>query len=125
MPDSHDQDPLRSLFREAAAAGQSGIGLPPVSVIARRGEKARRRRIAGIAVACCLLLAGSGVALAALLPAEPGPTLPATTPSPSPAAPSPAPTAGPETSTPPGPPPATATFMATSGASATSTQPPR
>ncbi|MEJ8640377.1 hypothetical protein WKI68_00940 [Streptomyces sp. MS1.HAVA.3] len=82
MPDSHD--PLRSLFREAASAGSSASALAPVSVIEQRGERVRRRRIAGIAVACCLVLAGSGAALATFLPAGPGPTLPATTPSPGP-----------------------------------------
>ncbi|MEU6311065.1 hypothetical protein [Streptomyces sp. NPDC047014] len=90
MPDTHD--PLRSLFHEAASAGQSASALPPVSAIERRGERVRRRRIAGLAVACCLVLGGSGAAVAALLPAEPSrPTLPATTPSPSPAPPTTAP----------------------------------
>ncbi|WP_328929398.1 hypothetical protein OG429_35750 [Streptomyces sp. NBC_00190] len=112
MPDS--QDPLRSLFREAASAGRSGAGLPPVSVIARRGERARRRRIAGIAVACCLVLGGSGAALATLLPREAGPTLPATTPIPSPGPPSAVPSSLPSslptspsttTTTTPSPPP--------------------
>ncbi|MBT2540193.1 hypothetical protein J7E99_05630 [Streptomyces sp. ISL-44] len=89
MHDSHD--PLRSLFREAASAGQSGAGLPPVSVIARRGERARRRRIASVAAACLLVLGGTGAALSTLLPHDSSPTLPATTPSPVP--PSPVPTA--------------------------------
>ncbi|MFD9406448.1 hypothetical protein ACFWBN_05390 [Streptomyces sp. NPDC059989] len=125
MPDSHEHehehdhvhvhDPLRSLFREAASAGGSGSGLPPVSVIARRGERARRHRIAGIAVACCLVIAGSGAALATFLPVGSGPTLPATTPAPAP--PSPAPTLLTDGSPTPGPPPATAS----AGASATTT----
>ncbi|MFG2230672.1 hypothetical protein ACGFNX_11725 [Streptomyces sp. NPDC048723] len=97
MPDSHD--PLRSLFQEAASAGQSASLAPPVAVIERRGERHRRRRIVGIAAACFLVLAGSGAALSAFLPGDPGPTLPATTPSP--AAPSP-------TSAPPPPPHSTA-----------------
>ncbi|MFG2874739.1 hypothetical protein ACGFYU_06970 [Streptomyces sp. NPDC048337] len=118
MPDSHDLDPLRSLFREAASAGQTGSGLPPVSVIARRGERVRRRRIAGIAVACFLVLAGSGTALASLLPADPAPALPATTPSPAP--PSPVPTGPLGTSTEPGPPRSTTS----SGGSATATTAP-
>ncbi|MFE9629774.1 hypothetical protein [Streptomyces sp. NPDC006463] len=125
MPDSHD--PLRSLFREAASAGRSGAGLPPVSVITRRGERARRRRIAGIAVACCLVLGGSGVALDSVLPREAGPTLPATTPTPSPGPPSPLktslptplPTSPSTTTTPAAPPSATAD----PGMSPTPTQP--
>ncbi|MFD4739745.1 hypothetical protein ACFWNR_19020 [Streptomyces virginiae] len=80
MPDSHD--PLRSLFREAASAGQAASTTPPVGVIERRGERHRRHRIVGIAAACLLVLAGSGAALSAFLPQDPGPTLPATTPSP-------------------------------------------
>ncbi|MFC9292857.1 hypothetical protein ACFTWH_30000 [Streptomyces sp. NPDC057011] len=119
MPDSHDHDPLRSLFREAASAGRYGSGLPPVSVIARRGERARRRRIAGIAVACFLVLAGSGTALASLLPADPRPTLPATTPSPGP--PSPMPTAPARTSTEPAGPGASATTTTTPTPPATGT----
>lgn len=82
MPDSHDS--LRSPFREAASAGSSATSLAPVSVIEQRGERVRRRRIAGIAVACCLVLAGSGAALATFRPAASGPNLPATTPSPGP-----------------------------------------
>lgn len=80
MPDSHD--PLRSLFREAASAGQAASTTPPVGVIERRGERHRRHRIVGIAAACLLVLAGSGAALSAFLPQDPGPNLPATTPSP-------------------------------------------
>ncbi|MGW7334369.1 hypothetical protein ACWGIU_38390 [Streptomyces sp. NPDC054840] len=96
MPDSHD--PLRSLFREAASAGQAASTTPSVAVIERRGERHRRHRIVAIAAACVLVLAGSGATLSAFLPGDPGPTLPATTPSP--AAPSP-------TSAPP--PPSTST----------------
>ncbi|MFD7256432.1 hypothetical protein [Streptomyces sp. NPDC059874] len=118
MPDSHD--PLRSLFRDAASAGQSRATLPPASVITLRGEKARRRRIAGYALACCLVLAGSGAAIASFVPRDSGPTLPATTPSP--LAPSPAPTDSRLATT--GPPPAP-TETATVGASATATRPPR
>lgn len=119
MPDTND--PLRSLFQEAASAGQPGTALPPVSEITRRGERARRRRIAGLAVATCLVLAGSGAALAGLLPEGRGGNLPATTPS----APAPSSLSTPgATSTPPpqpsptspGPPPPT-----TAGPSSTRT----
>ncbi|MFD6230905.1 hypothetical protein ACFWFZ_29190 [Streptomyces sp. NPDC060232] len=97
MPDSHD--PLRSAFRAAASAGQSATSLPPVSAIEHRGEQVRRRRILGIAAACCLFLGGTGAVLAAFLPQDSGrPTLPATTPSP--VAPSDLPA-----SVPPSPPP--------------------
>ncbi|MFD7561470.1 hypothetical protein ACFV9E_44230, partial [Streptomyces sp. NPDC059835] len=82
MPDPYDHDPLRSLFREAASVGRSRAALPPVSVIARRGEKVRRRRIAGFALACCLVIGGSAAAVAAFLPGDAGPSLPATTPPP-------------------------------------------
>ncbi len=120
MPDTNDL--LRSLFQEAASAGQPGTALPPVSEIARRGERVRRRRIAGLAVVACLVLAGSGAALASLLPENQGGNLPATTPSPP--APSSLPTPGatsarppqPASSSTPGPPPAT-----TAGPSSTRT----
>lgn len=124
MPDTND--PLRSLFQEAASAGQPGTALPPVSEIARRGERVRRRRVAGLAVAACLVLAGSGAALASLLPENGGGNLPATTPS----APAPSllPTPGPTSARPPqpasstpGPPPAT---TAGPSSSRTSVNPP-
>ncbi|MER6317638.1 hypothetical protein ABT237_28325 [Streptomyces sp. NPDC001581] len=99
MPESHD--PLRSLFREAAGEGESRSALPPVAVIELRGERVRRRRIAGLAAACCLVLAGSGATLAAVLPDSPGPVLPASTPSP--LAPSSGPTPTPSTSSSPTP----------------------
>ncbi|MGP3690010.1 hypothetical protein ACTVZO_35830 [Streptomyces sp. IBSNAI002] len=138
----HDtQDPLRSLFREAASAGQSGAVLPPVSDIARRGERTRRRRIVSVAAACLLVIGGTGTALATLLPHDTQPVLPATSPSPGP--PSPVPTSqGPSaepsstagmsrrppqstsTSTSPGPPPATGTSGAQTSSLATS-RPPR
>ncbi|MEU9233763.1 hypothetical protein [Streptomyces subrutilus] len=126
----HDaQDPLRSLFREAASAGQSGAALPPVSDIARRGERVRRRRIVSVATACLLALGGTSAAVAALLPHDPGPTLPATTPSSGP--PSPVPTspdfsATPvRTSTSPGAPPATATSEPETSTAPTSRRPPQ
>ncbi|WP_030712175.1 hypothetical protein [Streptomyces sp. NRRL F-2580] len=99
MPESHD--PLRSLFREAAGEGESRSALPPVAVIELRGERVRRRRIAGLAVATCLVLSGSGAALAAFLPGSPAPALPASTPSP--LAPSSGPTPTPSTSPSPTP----------------------
>ncbi|WP_327411742.1 hypothetical protein [Streptomyces sp. NBC_01233] len=116
MPDSHD--PLRSLFREAASAAETRTSLPPVTVIEHRGERVRRRRIAGLAVACSLVLAGSGAALASFLPGSPGPVLPASTPSPlAPSSgPTPTPTSEPTTlpsSTPHYPPSSTATSSPT------------
>ncbi|MER5873481.1 hypothetical protein [Streptomyces sp. NPDC002044] len=134
MPDTND--PLRSLFQEAASAGQPGAALPPVSEIARRGERVRRRRFVGLAVAACLVLAGSGAALASLLPANGGGNLPATTPSaPAPSSlPTPGPTSArppqPAQTTTPGPPPATTAgpsstrTSASSATSGTSTVPP-
>ncbi|MCX4808324.1 hypothetical protein OG594_43215 [Streptomyces sp. NBC_01214] len=98
MHDSHD--PLRSLFQEAASAGQSASTTPPVAVIERRGERHRRHRIVGIAAACFLVLAGSGAVLSAFLPGDSGPTLPATTPSPVAPSPTSAPPP-PSNSTPP------------------------
>ncbi|WP_445270789.1 hypothetical protein [Streptomyces sp. DSM 41634] len=116
MPDSHD--PLRSLFREAASAAETRTALPPVAVIERRGERVRRRRIAGLAVACCLVLAGSGAALASFLPDSPGPALPASTPSP--LAPSSGPTPSPST-----PPSSTPTSLPSSTPTSSPTPPRR
>ncbi|MFD7916948.1 hypothetical protein ACFV30_40775 [Streptomyces sp. NPDC059752] len=98
MHDSHD--PLRSLFQEAASAGQSASTAPPVAVIERRGERHRRHRIVGIAAACFLVLAGSGAALSAFLPGDSGPTLPATTPPPVAPSPTSAPPPPPNSTTP-------------------------
>uniref|UniRef100_A0AAU2K354 Cellulase n=1 Tax=Streptomyces sp. NBC_00049 TaxID=2903617 RepID=A0AAU2K354_9ACTN len=125
MPESHD--PLRSLFQEAASVAQSSSALAPVSVITRRGERARRRRIAGIALACCLVIAGSGAVLADFAARDTGPVLPASTPSP--LAPSSAPPAPVNTTETPAPPgmsarPPRSTPSASASASATSTSAP-
>lgn len=106
MPDSHD--PLRSLFQDAASAGQAATTLAPVSAIARRGERVRRRRIAGAALACLLVLAGSGAAIASFLPGERSPVLPATTPSPRTPSPEPTGSAPPRNTLPPPDPSGTA-----------------
>ncbi|GGT62593.1 hypothetical protein P6B95_20870 [Streptomyces atratus] len=84
---SEPQDPLRSLFKEAAATGQSRARSAPLSFIAERAEQVRRRRILALAVGVCLVFSGTGVAVAALLPDSTGTTVPATpsTPRPSPA----------------------------------------
>lgn len=107
MPES--QDPLRSLFEEAARSGRERMVPAPVSDITARGQRAHRRHIAW-AVAACLAVSGGGAAAAVLLPGDPAPTVPATTPSaesstelPSTAPPSPTPTAIPTTSPPSGP----------------------
>ncbi|MGW2089302.1 hypothetical protein [Streptomyces sp. NPDC001880] len=82
MSEAHD--PLRSLFKEAAAAGQSRARSAPPSYITERGERARRRRIVVLAVGACLFFSGTGVAVASLVPDGTGTTVPATTPSPVP-----------------------------------------
>lgn len=134
MPEPHDL--LRSLFQEAASTGQSRARCAPVGLVARRGERLRRRRIAALAAGACLVFAGTGAAAAVLLPAGPRTGVPAVTPSPS--RPSATPKAVPTqprstssaTSTPvpgrtaPGTPPATApprTGQGAPGASATAT----
>ncbi|MEU9315763.1 hypothetical protein [Streptomyces sp. NPDC048295] len=82
MSEAHD--PLRSLFKEAAAAGQSRACSAPPSYITERGERARRRRIVALAVGACLVFSGTGAAVASLVPDGTGTTVPATTPSPVP-----------------------------------------
>lgn len=81
MPEPHDS--LRSLFQEAASTGQSRARTAPVSLIARRAERLRRRRIAALAVGACLVFAGTGAAAAVLLPGDAGTSVPAVPPSPS------------------------------------------
>ncbi|SED90371.1 hypothetical protein SAMN05428945_5978 [Streptomyces sp. 2224.1] len=134
MPEPHDL--LRSLFQEAASTGQSRARCAPVELVARRGERLRRRRIATLAAGACLVFAGTGAAAVALLPGSPSTGVPAVTPSPSrpSATPKPAPTPPRSTSsvtstpvpgrTTPGTPPATApprTSQGVPGASATAT----
>ncbi|MFC6885564.1 hypothetical protein [Actinomadura yumaensis] len=80
MPDSHD--PLRSLFQRAADAGKARAVVAPVERITERGRRARRRRVAGLAVGACLVLGGGGASVAALLPDGRTPVVPATNPSP-------------------------------------------
>ncbi|GGV95785.1 hypothetical protein GCM10015535_63910 [Streptomyces gelaticus] len=82
MSEAHD--PLRSLFKEAAAAGQSRARSVPPSYITERGERVRRRRIVALAVGACLVFSGTGAAVASLVPDSTGTTGPATTPSPGP-----------------------------------------
>lgn len=53
MPEPHDL--LRSLFQEAASTGQARARYAPVSLVTRRGERMRRRRIASLAVGACLV----------------------------------------------------------------------
>ncbi|MEU9622874.1 MULTISPECIES: hypothetical protein [unclassified Streptomyces] len=77
---SEPNDPLRSLFKEAAATGQSRARSAPPSYITERGERVRRRRVVALAVGACLVLSGTGAAMATLLPDNPGTTVPATTP---------------------------------------------
>ncbi|WP_405686945.1 hypothetical protein [Streptomyces sp. NBC_00057] len=100
---SEPQDPLRSLFKEAAATGQSRARSAPLSIITERAEQVRRRRILALAVGVCLVFSGTGAAVAALLPdsTSTSTTVPATTPSsprPSPASSLPS---SPRTSLPP------------------------
>ncbi|MFF4984000.1 hypothetical protein ACFY3O_28635 [Streptomyces sp. NPDC001046] len=78
MPEA--QDPLRSLFEDAARSGRERLVPVPVSDITARGRRAQRRRLAW-AVAVCLVLSGGGAAAAVFLPGDPAPTGPATTPS--------------------------------------------
>lgn len=78
---SESQDPLRSLFKEAAATGQSRARSAPLSFITERAEQVRRRRILALAVGVCLVFSGAGAAVAALLPDSTSTTVPATTPS--------------------------------------------
>ncbi len=93
---SEPQDPLRSLFQQAAQAGQTRSEAAPVAYIADRARRVRRRRVAGFAAAVCLAFGGGVATAVALLPDRPAPAVPATSPSPS--RPEPAPT-----SQPPGP----------------------
>ncbi|MFD0140996.1 MULTISPECIES: hypothetical protein [unclassified Streptomyces] len=81
------QDPLREMFRQAAASGQSRSRAVPVARIAERARHAHRRRLAVAAGAACLLFAGGGVTAAALLSDGPAPVVPANSPSPSPSPP--------------------------------------
>ncbi|WP_432094014.1 hypothetical protein [Streptomyces sp. bgisy100] len=144
MPELHD--PLRFLFREAAATGQARAESAPVSRIAERGRLARRRRIAVCAACACLFLGGTGAAAAGFLtgPGRPGtsgpadvPPVPETSSLPSPTGPSATPSSGPTSrpsssasSTPASPPGSTRTQEPTppplgtsSGAPPTSTAP--
>ncbi|MFD7918125.1 hypothetical protein ACFV3R_02675 [Streptomyces sp. NPDC059740] len=99
MPES--QDPLRSLFRQAAETGRARAVPAPASYITERGRRARRHRLALTGAAACLV-AGCGLATAVhLLPPAPATsTVPATSPAPS----GPAPTSPPPTSPPSGTP---------------------
>ncbi|MFI6729199.1 hypothetical protein NRF20_25790 [Streptomyces sp. R-74717] len=78
---SESRDPLRSLFKEAAATGQLRARSAPLSFITERAAQVRRRRILALAVGVCLVFSGTGAAVAALLPDSAGTTVPATTPS--------------------------------------------
>ncbi|MER5968230.1 hypothetical protein ABT112_00530 [Streptomyces sp. NPDC002055] len=127
MPELHD--PLRLLFREAAATGQARAESAPVSRIAERGRLARRRRIAACAACACLFLGGTGAAVAGFLtgpgrtgtsgPAD-APPVPETSSLPSPSGPS----AAPSSSGPASWPSSSASSTPTSPPSSTRTQEP-
>lgn len=88
---SEFQDPLRSLFQQAAGTGQDHAVTAPVDRIAARGRRARRRRIGALVTVACLAFGGG--AAVALLPGSSAPVGPAVTPRPSPdRMPSPVPT---------------------------------
>ncbi|MFH9134291.1 hypothetical protein [Streptomyces sp. NPDC017524] len=80
---SDPRDPLRSLFREAGEFGQARSDADDASSITRRGMRAQRRRMAGVAVGVCLVVGGGGAVAVSLLPVRPQPVAPATVPSPS------------------------------------------
>ncbi|MFE7359051.1 hypothetical protein ACFU8Q_39700 [Streptomyces sp. NPDC057543] len=94
---SEAEDPLRSLFKEAAATGRSHARSAPPSYITARGQRVRRHRILVLVVGACLVFSGTGAAVATLLPDSTGTTVPATTPS----APQPSPTLSPPRTSPP------------------------
>ncbi|MFE7399192.1 hypothetical protein [Streptomyces sp. NPDC057557] len=117
---SEPQDPLRSLFKEAAASGQSRARSAPLSFITERAEQVRRRRILALAVGVCLVFSGTGAAVAALLPDSTGTTVPATTPSTPRPSPVPSLPSSPRTS-----PPTASSPSPGQGASGTSATPTR
>ncbi|MGA4539266.1 hypothetical protein ACPA54_04660 [Uniformispora flossi] len=93
-------DPLRSAFHRAGQDAAAAARPLPVGEVTARGDRLRRRRTVGFAVAVCLVLGGVGGAVAALAPdggrgpaAPPGgsPSAPPTTgwPQPLPTAPGP------------------------------------
>ncbi|MEU3963129.1 hypothetical protein AB0F42_25515 [Streptomyces buecherae] len=94
-------DPLRTLFQQAALAGQARARTAPVAHVRARGRRAHRLRVAALAAGACLVLGCGTAATAAWLPGESAPAAPATRP------PSPAPTPSPTTTPPPAHPLAT------------------
>ncbi|MFT2014378.1 hypothetical protein ACMA1D_00805 [Streptomyces sp. 796.1] len=92
-------DPLRTLFQQAAAAGRARARIAPAAQVTACGRRAHRRRVAGLAVLACLVVGAGTAASAALLPTTGSPAAPATSP-PSPG-PAPAPTASPPPTSPP------------------------
>ncbi|MFJ6214487.1 hypothetical protein ACIQGZ_14300 [Streptomyces sp. NPDC092296] len=85
MPEPYD--PLRAALRDAAAAGERRVVPLPAAVIRARGNRVRQRRVAAVAAAGCLLLGGTGAAVAGLLPDRTGGTAPATAPATAPSPP--------------------------------------
>ncbi|MFD4758687.1 hypothetical protein ACFWOJ_07285 [Streptomyces sp. NPDC058439] len=94
---SEPDDPLRSLFKEAAATGRSRARSAPLSYITARGQRVRRHRILVLAVGACLVFSGTGAAVATFLSGSTRTTVPATTPS----APQPSPMLSPPRASPP------------------------
>ncbi|WP_327258845.1 hypothetical protein [Streptomyces sp. NBC_01240] len=94
---SEPDDPLRSLFKEAAATGRSRARSAPLSYITAHGQRVRRHRILVLAVGACLVFSGTGAAVATFLSGSTRTTVPATTPS----APQPSPMLSPPRTSPP------------------------
>ncbi|WP_329370778.1 hypothetical protein OG896_31595 [Streptomyces sp. NBC_00669] len=61
-------DPLRGLFKAAAASGQARTRSAPPAEVRARGAARRRRRTAMAAAAACVALAGTAAGLVATLP---------------------------------------------------------
>ncbi|MEI7030844.1 hypothetical protein [Streptomyces pratensis] len=81
MSEPEPQDPLRSLFQQAGAFGRDRSESGPAVSITERGMRARRRRMAALAVGACLAVGGSGAVAIGLWPVRPGPVAPASIPS--------------------------------------------
>ncbi len=97
-PEPEPDDPLRTLFQQAAAAGQARARTAPFGHVRARGRRAHRQRVAVLVAGACLVLGCGTAATAGWLPGESAPagsTGPATRP------PSPAPTPSPTTAPPP------------------------
>ncbi|MFI1581436.1 hypothetical protein [Embleya sp. NPDC020630] len=84
VPPLPQPDPLRAALLEVAVDGSRQAAPAPFATIRRRGDRLRRRRMALLGAAACLVLGGTATLATVLIQDDPTPSPPAVSPVPVP-----------------------------------------